>query len=52
MTSKEEEQYLDFLRYSEVPRETVSRKDERWLSSKEARKALRDQAKEDKKRGR
>jgi hypothetical protein len=54
-----EEQYLDFLRYQEVGLERVtkrserqlSEKDERWLSSRDAKKQLRAQAKENKKRG-
>jgi hypothetical protein len=55
-----EEQYLDFLRYQEIGIERVtkrsdrqpSKKDERWLSSRDAKKHLRAQEKEDRKRGR
>lgn len=46
MAKKEDEQYLDFLRYQEVPRETISKKDEKWLGSKQAQ---RDYRKHDKK---
>jgi len=46
-----EEQYLDFLRYQEVGLERVTRKDEKWLSSKDAKREMKAQAREDKKRG-
>jgi hypothetical protein len=54
-----EEQYLDFLRYQEVGLERVTKrsdrqpsaKDKKWMSSRDAKKHLRAQAREDKKRG-
>ena len=60
MGKNDDEQYLDFLRYQEVGLERVTRrserqpsaKDEQWLSSHEAKKHLRSQAKEGRKRGR
>lgn len=60
MSKRDDEQYLDFLRYQEVGLERVTKRSERqpsakdneWLSSREAKKHLRAQAKEDRKRGR
>lgn len=60
MGKREDEEYLDYLRYQEVGLERVtnrserqpSAKDNKWLSSREAKKHLRAQAKEDRKRGR
>lgn len=49
---KDGEQHLDFLRYQEVPRETLTAKDTKWMSSREARREVKTQAKEDRKRGR
>lgn len=52
MSKSDDEQYLDFLRYQEVKPDTVSRKDTKWLSSREAKREVKRQAKEDRKRGR
>lgn len=41
MSKSEDEQYLDYLRYQEVPRETISKKDTRWLSGRGAKRVLK-----------
>jgi hypothetical protein len=59
MGNQEDEEYLDYLRYQEVGLERVTKrserqpsaKDDKWLASREAKKHLRAQAKEDRKRG-
>jgi hypothetical protein len=59
MGKQEDEEYLDYLRYQEVGLERVTKrserqpsaKDERWMSSREAKKHLKAQGKEDRKRG-
>jgi hypothetical protein len=52
MSKNNDEQYLDFLRYQEVKPDTVTRRDEKWLSSRAAKREVKAQVKEDKKRGR
>jgi hypothetical protein len=49
--AKSDEEYLDFLRYQEVPPERITKKDERWLSSRDARRELKNHRKEMRKRG-
>jgi hypothetical protein len=59
VSKHDDEQYLDFLRYQEIGLEKVTRrserqpskKDEQWLSSRDAKKHIKAQAREDKKRG-
>lgn len=51
MTKNEDEQYLDYLRYQEVPRETVSKKDTQWLNGRGAKRVLRAAQRDAKKGG-
>ena len=51
MTKNEDEQYLDYLRYQEVPRETVSKKDTQWLNGRGAKRVLRSAQRDAKKSG-
>lgn len=51
MSKSEDEQYLDYLRYQEVPRETVSRKDTQWLNGRGAKRVLRAAKRDAKKSG-
>lgn len=41
MAKNEDEQYLDYLRYQEVPRETATPKDTKWLNGKAAQRDLK-----------
>jgi hypothetical protein len=52
MSKNNDEQYLDFLRYQELKPATVTRRDEKWMNSKDAKREVKAQAKEDKRRGR
>jgi hypothetical protein len=53
MSSKHDKEYeLDFVNYQEVGLAKVTRKDEKWLGSKDAKREVKAQAKEDRKRGR
>jgi hypothetical protein len=52
MAKKHDKEYeLDFVNYQEVGLSRVTRKDERWLNSKDAKREVKSQAKEDRKRG-
>lgn len=51
MTKNEDEQYLDYLRYQEVPRETISKKDTQWMSGRGAKRVLRAAQRDAKKSG-
>jgi hypothetical protein len=48
--SNEPEYELDFVRYQELKPVTVSKRDEKWMNSKDAQREVKAQAKEDRKR--
>ena len=52
MSNSNDEQYLDFLRFQELKPSTVTKRDEKWMNSKDAKREVKAQAKEDRKRGR
>lgn len=52
MAKNEDEQYLDYLRYQEVPRETVTPKDTKWLNGRGAQRDLKKHQKQQAKRNR
>jgi hypothetical protein len=49
--SNEPEFELDFVRYQELKPVTVSKRDEKWMNSKDAKREVKAHAKEDRKRG-
>lgn len=54
MSKRDDDQYLDFLRYSDKPVELpkVTKADLKFMGSRAAKREVKAQAKEDRKRGR